>query len=356
MKPMVSILCASFNHERFVGMFIESVLAQTNPNWELIIVDDCSKDNNVNEIKKYSDKRIKFIQHKFNMGINCAINTAFENSTGEYIALSGSDDMLCPDYIENLINTMDCHKDINVVYTDLQMMDYNGDIIPNSFYYNSKETKNQILRKLILEGNCLLSPGMAVRRQAFQHVYPLDIAMSQNQDYKIHIDLLLRNDFIIMDKPCLMYRQPSEKSGISFVNSETIRRRNLEENILMDSTLSIKDEKTLRDIFGKDIDEFGSIKTNLIPYILGMLALKYGHEYKKIWGYNQIVKFIQDPKNYVLVQNKYGFCFKDFLNLAKYFEIPKAEQGYKKYKRLFNIMIIVLVVYIILSTTLFCLI
>ena len=46
-KPLVSILCPTFNHEKYVKFFLDSLLAQTNPNWELLIVDDCSTDNNV---------------------------------------------------------------------------------------------------------------------------------------------------------------------------------------------------------------------------------------------------------------------------------------------------------------------
>ncbi len=76
MNPKISILTPSFNHEKFVGFFIESVLKQTLEDFELIIVDDCSSDNNVNEILKFKDPRIKLIQHPYNQGINAGINTA----------------------------------------------------------------------------------------------------------------------------------------------------------------------------------------------------------------------------------------------------------------------------------------
>ena len=84
-KPLVSILCPTFNHEKYVKFFLDSLLAQTNPNWELLIVDDCSTDNNVAEIKKFHDSRIKLIQNPFNMGINCGLNQAFERARGDYM-------------------------------------------------------------------------------------------------------------------------------------------------------------------------------------------------------------------------------------------------------------------------------
>ena len=91
---MISVITPSFNHERFVGFFIESVLAQTFEDFELIIVDDCSNDNNINEILKYKDSRIKLVQHEYNKGINATLNTAFENSSGDLLVFCASDDML----------------------------------------------------------------------------------------------------------------------------------------------------------------------------------------------------------------------------------------------------------------------
>ena len=85
LMPKISILTPSFNHEKFVGLFIESILKQTLEDFELIIVDDCSSDSNVNEILKFKDPRIKLIQHPYNQGINAGINTAFENAKGEFL-------------------------------------------------------------------------------------------------------------------------------------------------------------------------------------------------------------------------------------------------------------------------------
>jgi glycosyltransferase involved in cell wall biosynthesis len=74
----ISILCPSFNHQRFIAEHIKSVLNQSFKDFELIIVDDCSTDDNVAEINKFKDPRIKLIKHEFNKGINAALNTAFK--------------------------------------------------------------------------------------------------------------------------------------------------------------------------------------------------------------------------------------------------------------------------------------
>ena len=54
-NPLISVVCPSYNHEKYVKYFIESLINQTYSNWELIIVDDCSTDHNIDEIKKIKD-------------------------------------------------------------------------------------------------------------------------------------------------------------------------------------------------------------------------------------------------------------------------------------------------------------
>lgn len=341
-QQIVSILCPSYNHEKYICFFLDSLLAQTNPNWELIIVDDCSTDNNVAEIKKYTDARIKLIQNQFNMGINCGLNKAFMASAGQYISFCASDDMLCPDYVENVLNNFAHHPNVGVLYSNLQLIDNNNKLL-NQKFYNKYLDRYSALRCLFMKENCMLSPGMVVKRDLFKKIYPLDIPMSQYQDYKMHIDLLLQADFMVMDKISVLYRKNDSQSGISAYNEITTRRRYLEENLLMDSYLKIHDVKLLRNIFATDLDGFGKISGRTIPFVLGQLAMMSSEKYKKIWGYNQISKFINNPSNYTMVNKLYGFAYKDFLGLAAVFDRPLLEIKYKKYKQLFNISICVLI-------------
>ena len=71
-KPLVSIITPLYNSEKFIAETIVSVLAQTYTNWEMLIVNDCSKDNGASIVEKYSkkDKRIKLFNNKKNMGVS----------------------------------------------------------------------------------------------------------------------------------------------------------------------------------------------------------------------------------------------------------------------------------------------
>lgn len=108
MDGLVSIIMPTYNCADFIGESIKSVLYQTYKNWELIISDDCSKDNTediVNEFIKI-DNRIKYYKLKENSGAAIARNLAVDKAKGEFIAFLDSDDLWTNDKLEKQINWM----------------------------------------------------------------------------------------------------------------------------------------------------------------------------------------------------------------------------------------------------------
>ena len=75
-EPLVSIMMPAYNAGKYIGRAIESVLAQTYENWELIIVDDCSTDNTYEIAASYKDPRIRILRHEQNMGVGPSRNDA----------------------------------------------------------------------------------------------------------------------------------------------------------------------------------------------------------------------------------------------------------------------------------------
>ncbi|PWM77833.1 MAG: glycosyl transferase [Phascolarctobacterium sp.] len=92
---LVSIITPAYNAEKYIAETIESVLAQTYSNWEMLIVNDCSTDNTAKIVQSYADKdkRIKLINLTENSGAAIARNTAIQNAKGRYIAFLDSDDL-----------------------------------------------------------------------------------------------------------------------------------------------------------------------------------------------------------------------------------------------------------------------
>lgn len=105
---LVSIICPTYNCGRFITETIQSVIAQTYTNWEMVIIDDCSTDNTEEIVNKFcsNDNRIKYHRLKTNSGAAVARNLALEMASGKWIAFLDSDDLWLPTKLESQINFM----------------------------------------------------------------------------------------------------------------------------------------------------------------------------------------------------------------------------------------------------------
>ena len=107
MNDLVSIIMPSYNTQKFIEETLDSVLAQTYTNWELIIVDDCSTDNTDEIVSPFlSDSRIIYIQNEKNSGAAVSRNRALREAKGKWIAFLDSDDLWTPDKLEKQIAFM----------------------------------------------------------------------------------------------------------------------------------------------------------------------------------------------------------------------------------------------------------
>ena len=123
---LVSIITPCYNGEKYISETIESVIAQTYPNWEMIIIDDGSKDNSLKIAMEYAqkDNRISVFQQP-NGGSASARNNGIRRSNGQYIALLDADDLWLPDFLENQISFM-IEKNAICVYCSYNRIDENS--------------------------------------------------------------------------------------------------------------------------------------------------------------------------------------------------------------------------------------
>jgi teichuronic acid biosynthesis glycosyltransferase TuaG len=147
---LVSIITPLYNSEKFVKDTIESVLNQTFPYWEMIIVDDNSTDKSVEIVEKFlkKDKRIKLIKLPKKSGPAIARNVGIENAQGRFIAFLDSDDMWKPKKLETQVNFM-LSKDVAFSFTAYDIIDEASNYIstisvPEKVNYKSLLKRNVI--------------------------------------------------------------------------------------------------------------------------------------------------------------------------------------------------------------------
>ena len=122
---LVSIIMPAYNSARFIGEAINSVLAQTYTNWELLIVDDCSKDSTAEIVAAFSDPRIHYQRNVNNMGAAETRNQALKRAQGRYIAFLDSDDLWEPEKLEKQIAFME-KNGYAFTFSDYRIMKENG--------------------------------------------------------------------------------------------------------------------------------------------------------------------------------------------------------------------------------------
>ena len=123
MNDLVSIIMPSYNTGRFIKETIESVLAQSYPTWELIIVDDCSTDDTDDVVRQYlADKRIRYIKNDTNSGAAVSRNRALREAKGKWIAFLDSDDLWEADKLQKQILFMK-DNDYHFSYTNYVEID-----------------------------------------------------------------------------------------------------------------------------------------------------------------------------------------------------------------------------------------
>lgn len=162
---MISIIIPSYNHSKYIKKCIDSVFAQTYQDWELIIIDDGSKDNSNQIIAQYNDKRITHIRQE-NAGAHNAINKGISIATGNYIAFLNSDDEYHKDRLQKCITIFEQKPSIDFISTWLNIVDDDSKILGlkqawenlepwpvpdkmNSYYYSSSFSKKLLCGNFI---------------------------------------------------------------------------------------------------------------------------------------------------------------------------------------------------------------
>lgn len=134
MAPRVSVLIPTYNCGRFLGDAIESVLAQSFGDLEIIVVDDGSTDNTAQVVARYPQVRYIPLPHR---GVSYARNAAIKAATGEFVAFLDADDLWTPDKLEKQIAYLESHEDAMMVFTEAV-----------NFYQSEESEKDQRQQEL----------------------------------------------------------------------------------------------------------------------------------------------------------------------------------------------------------------
>lgn len=127
--PKISVIMGIYNCASTLPEAIDCILAQSFPDWELILCDDGSTDETLQVAMKYAEKnpgKILILQNETNIGLNQTLNRCLAVATGEYIARMDGDDRCSPNRFEIELSALAAEPDISIVSTDMEFFDETG--------------------------------------------------------------------------------------------------------------------------------------------------------------------------------------------------------------------------------------
>jgi glycosyltransferase involved in cell wall biosynthesis len=126
MEPLVSIAMPIFNCEKTLRSAINSILNQTYSNWELILIDDGSKDRTLSIAKSFNDSRIKVISDNLNLKLPNRLNQIITGSKGKYFARMDGDDVSYPERLQTQVEYLENHPNVDILGTQILIFDGDG--------------------------------------------------------------------------------------------------------------------------------------------------------------------------------------------------------------------------------------
>lgn len=176
-NSLISIAMCTYNGSRFVKEQLDSILNQTYNNFELIIVDDMSKDDTINIINKYvqKDKRIKFFQNEKNLGFVKNFEKAISFCLGEYIALADQDDIWKKDKLEVFLQEI---KDNILIYSDAIVIDENSKNLNKEFIRPEANLVNGKCNKSFIFSNCVSGNTLMFKKELIPYILPIPDTIS----------------------------------------------------------------------------------------------------------------------------------------------------------------------------------
>lgn len=212
----ISIILTSYNYAEYLKETINSVLAQTYKDWELIVIDDASVDNSANIIMDFvnSDIRISFIRNYENQGLAKCIQAGVTAATGEWIAFLESDDLWDPCYLEKKIAVLNHEKLTGFIYNDVKCFGPNTAYAEKKFAGRRKRNKlyrypKNMFYNFGYENPVLTMSSVLVKRNLFNGIN-FETPIDKLIDWFLYIQIARKCNFYYIPEELTLWRQHSD--------------------------------------------------------------------------------------------------------------------------------------------------
>ncbi|MBW4508128.1 MAG: glycosyltransferase [Scytonematopsis contorta HA4267-MV1] len=230
--PKVSVCIPTYNRANFLLYSVNSVLAQTYQNFEILICDDGSTDNTSEVVQQWNDSRIRYIRQAVNGGRSRNMRSGFEAATGDYFIKFDDDDALTPKFLEKTVAVLDAESNIDFVCTNHWIINQQNERVESATKENSAKWGKDKLQGLVpdLVRETFVKQSLQVgstlfRRSALQEVNFMRPEADGCEDFDLLVRLALANkQGYFLSEYLMEYRihggQTSLKQNLHFLRAK----------------------------------------------------------------------------------------------------------------------------------------
>lgn len=223
----VSVIIPTYNRALFLHDAITSVLKQTYQDFEILVIDDCSKDNTQEIVSSFHDKRIRYIRHEANKGEAGSRNTGIRNSNAEYVAFLDDDDEWLPEKLKLQVDLIkNSPPEVGGVYTSYVQVDRTKKKI---LWQWIPKKRGNIYHDMFIKNYVGTPSTVILKRECFESVGLFDESLTYATDYDMWIRISKEFHFEYIDeslvKYCIHENRLSANLETRIIGIETILKR-----------------------------------------------------------------------------------------------------------------------------------
>lgn len=267
----VSVLMPAYNAERYLADSIESILNQTFKNFELIVIDDCSRDNTKEILQKYSkkDKRINAVYNEKNLDIAENRNKALKLAKGRYIAWQDADDISLPNRLMHQKEYLDKNPRVGIVGGYLDFFSDTSEYVSTRKYCE----KDSEIRKKIFRYAPVAQPAAMIRMECFKKVGKFNKNVPVAEDLDMNFRIGEYYEFANLQESVIRYR-------VNYNSSTFKRLREMESHTISIRKKYFENQKYRATLADKIYNYLQWVSIFLIPPKIKISIFNFLRNYK----------------------------------------------------------------------------
>ena len=200
--PLISIIMPAYNGEKTIRETVESVISQTESDWELIAIDDGSQDSTVEILSSIGDPRVKVLSYS-NAGPSASRNRGIAHARGDYISFIDADDLWTPDKLESQLQALQNNPQAAVAYSWIDFIDESSQFARRGSHLS---VNGNVYANLLIVNFLESGSNPLIRREALTEVGGFDESLTHGEDWELWLRLAASYDFVAVPSAQVLYR------------------------------------------------------------------------------------------------------------------------------------------------------